>query len=113
MAYYSKRGYITFWECIPIFQGMYCSKFLNLPCYLYSFVIPVGLSYTTALVTLFMEMNNISEAGITILYICKTFYGVPWKECNFAGADENCIPHHPKFNVSSNNCQFASNQYNK
>lgn len=72
-----------------------------------------GLSYTTVVITLLMEINNISEAGITVLYIFKTFYGVPWRDCKFAGADGNCIPQHPKFDVPSNNCEFASNQYNK
>lgn len=60
-----------------------------------------------------MEVNNISGAGIVILYVYETFYGVPWKDCNFKGADKNCIPHNPNYEVPLNNCEFASYQFNK
>lgn len=60
-----------------------------------------------------LEINNVHSAGMSILYIYESFDGIPWWNCDFEDADENCIPQYPKFEVPLNNCHFASNQYNK
>lgn len=72
----------------------------------------LGLAFTTALTTLVMEINNVGEAGLAILYMYDTFSGIPWKDCKFKGAEESCIPFNPP-EMPKNNCEIASDQYNK
>lgn len=93
------KNYLIFIFCVVI--------------HLYTFYRILGLSYITVIVTVLMEVNNMTAAGLTILYIYESFHGYPWKNCKFEGATENCIPHYPQFTVPRNNCEFASNQYNK
>lgn len=110
MAFYCKKGYVKFWDCLPIGQGMYAT---SLQLRLIVFMPPTGLAYSCILITLLIEINNIHAAALTILYFYESFYGVSWKKCNFKGADKDCIPHYPSFEVPLNNCEIASDQYNK
>lgn len=66
-----------------------------------------GIAYTLIIINLADEMYSASRAGISLLYIYQSFTAsIPWKDCDFSGATEKCVPMYPS-NVPKNCSMFV------
>ncbi|KAK4876811.1 hypothetical protein RN001_009317 [Aquatica leii] len=71
MVRYSRRGYIRFWHCVPILQG---------------------LAYTFILWESACEIMNVTLSALSLLYTQYTIANrIPWTFCDFEDATKLCI----------------------
>nr|XP_022917893.1 sodium-dependent nutrient amino acid transporter 1-like [Onthophagus taurus] len=72
MGVFTKRSYIRFWDCVPIFKGV---------------------AYSLAFISMYLEVHNVLFTSIAVQYLIWMFNDrLPWDDCDFLHASEECVP---------------------